>query len=168
MPQAAAGLATIALAVFVWFQARSFPTLPEGHPGPGLFPSIIAVALFVAGALLVLSARKRRSPAADFPHVPGQPEERAPLADPAQVETPDPTPRLAAARPGILRIVLVVGVVALYPVVAPAIGFVASLSVVSVVVALLLRARPVPATVAAVGGSILIYLLFTRLLGVPL
>ncbi len=32
---------------------RSFPELPGGHPGPGLFPAIIGMAFLLAGAILL-------------------------------------------------------------------------------------------------------------------
>ncbi|MDE2955947.1 MAG: tripartite tricarboxylate transporter TctB family protein [Bacteroidota bacterium] len=44
------GLAIILLAGLVWISSRQFPTLPEGYPGPALFPRVIAVLLLLAGA----------------------------------------------------------------------------------------------------------------------
>jgi len=156
--QVAVGLAFMALAAFVWFQARGFPELPEGHPGPALFPNLVAAGLFLAGAALaVTSLMAARS---------GGPEGGAQVT-PEEGSAPDDDGPDSAGR-GVLRIVLVLAAVGAYPLISPATGFVASVGIVGVVVALLLRARPVAAVTTAVAGTLVIYLLFTRLLGVPL
>ena len=47
------GIAVTLLGVFVFFLARKFPELPEGYPGPGLFPTGIGLGFFTMGLLLV-------------------------------------------------------------------------------------------------------------------
>lgn len=46
------------LAILVWITSRHFPTLPEGYPGPALFPRVIAVLLLLAGLGLVVGGVK--------------------------------------------------------------------------------------------------------------
>ena len=46
----------IGLSVLVWLGSRSFPTLPEGYPGPALFPRVIAVLLLLSGIGLVIDS----------------------------------------------------------------------------------------------------------------
>ena len=53
-PRSIPGLAIILLASLVWISSRQFPTLPEGYPGPSLFPRVIAVLLLLAGVGLLL------------------------------------------------------------------------------------------------------------------
>lgn len=45
----------------VFIKARHFPELPEGHPGPGLFPSFIGGGLLVCGLLLVVNSLRFQS-----------------------------------------------------------------------------------------------------------
>lgn len=174
MKDTLAGLAVMVLAGSVWLQARNFPALPEGHPGPALFPNVVAAGLFLAGAALVMATfiRRRRSGDAPSTGAPATAEPTTaptePTAGPAEPTAAPPGAATTAPVPGLLRVALVVGAAGLYPVLAPAVGFVPTVSLVSVVVALLLRARPVPAVATAVVGAVVTYLLFTRLLGVPL
>jgi hypothetical protein len=48
------------------------------------------------------------------------------------------------------------------------VGFVATVSVLCFLVALLLQARPLAGAITAVAGTLVIYVVFTQLLGVPL
>jgi putative tricarboxylic transport membrane protein len=140
------GASAALLGIVVWVQSRGFPELPDGHPGPGLFPSVVGIGLFLAGALLIASAlRPRGAP-------PVAPSERV----------------LGGAAAGSARVAAVLVAVAGYPLLQPMLGFVPTIAAVCLLVALLLRARPLPAALTALGGTLLIYLLFTRLLGVPL
>lgn len=48
----------IALGIFIFTQTLTFPSLDKDHPGPALFPNILAV-LFIAFSIgLILKARK--------------------------------------------------------------------------------------------------------------
>jgi|YNPNPStandDraft_1061719.scaffolds.fasta_scaffold90762_2 putative tricarboxylic transport membrane protein len=53
-----AGMIFIALGVFILTQTYSYPSLEKGHPGPGLFPNLLAILFMVFGGVLV--ARSRR------------------------------------------------------------------------------------------------------------
>ena len=52
------GLLTLALGVAMWLYAGTFPGLPEGHPGPALFPRLIAAGLALAGLALGVAPRQ--------------------------------------------------------------------------------------------------------------
>ncbi|MXZ04342.1 MAG: tripartite tricarboxylate transporter TctB family protein [Rhodothermaceae bacterium] len=43
------GIVFLILAAAIWLGTRSFPSLPEGYPGPGLFPNVLAFLLALAG-----------------------------------------------------------------------------------------------------------------------
>lgn len=138
------GLLLGALAGVVLWIASDFPALPEGHPGPALFPRLIAGGLLVSGIVLVVRALKQ-----------------------------GPSPPRSEALPvrrfrRVLRLTTTVALVALYPWLAGTLGFVAGIAVISFAVALILGARPVPAAATTVGASLAIYWLFTAFLGVPL
>ena len=131
----------LALGVGIWVYAGTFPELDDGHPGPALFPRVIGGGLALAGVGLLWGGfRRKKSPAA----LPG------------------------ASRSGLVRLVGVLALALAVPLVYPWVGFVPGVSVLSVAVGLLLGARWWMAAAVGVGGTLLIYALFTQLLGVPL
>lgn len=138
-----AGLVII-LSLFVWFYSRTFPSLPDGHPGPGLFPRAVAAGMFIAGCYLALRALR------------GEP---AGASQELKAES---------VGKGLSRIGVVLLALGLYPFLTGIVGFVPTVSGISFIVALLLKAKPLQSAATALGGTLFVYLLFTRLLGVPL
>ncbi len=53
------GLVVLALGAFTFYISSSFPDLPEGHPGPGLFPRIIGACLALTGLGLIIFRKKQ-------------------------------------------------------------------------------------------------------------
>ncbi|HSB07202.1 MAG TPA: tripartite tricarboxylate transporter TctB family protein [Thermodesulfobacteriota bacterium] len=49
----------IALGIFIFTQTYSYPSLEKGHPGPGLFPNLLAVLFIIFGGVLILKAKRR-------------------------------------------------------------------------------------------------------------
>lgn len=47
-----------ALGVSIFILTNPFPSLGEGHPGPALFPNILATLFIIFGLLLILKTRK--------------------------------------------------------------------------------------------------------------
>ncbi len=43
------GIVFLILAAAIWLGTRNFPSLPEGYPGPGLFPNALAFLLVLVG-----------------------------------------------------------------------------------------------------------------------
>lgn len=136
------GTALVLLGATVWWHAATFPALPDGHPGPSLFPRLIAVALLLSGVVLLLPGRR----------VARRTEGSAVSTD----------------RYGSLRLVLLLGVVAVFPWLREWTTFVVALSVLGLAVSALLRTRLRIAVPTVIGSAIAIYWLFTGLLGVPL
>jgi putative tricarboxylic transport membrane protein len=134
----------LALGGWIWWYAGKFPDLPEGHPGPSLFPRIIGIGLILSGALLLVTNLRRRR---------GQMEGTA-------EESIDPR--------GILRLALGIGLVILYPFLRNWMAFIPSLLPVCFLVALLLRAKVWVAALTALGTVLFIHLIFTSLLGLSL
>jgi hypothetical protein len=55
------GLVFVALGIFIFTQTVSYPSPEKGHPGPGLFPNLLAILFIVFGGVLILKARKPAS-----------------------------------------------------------------------------------------------------------
>jgi len=53
------GLIFIALGLFIFTQTVSYPSLEKGHPGPGLFPNLLALLFIIFGGVLIFKARKK-------------------------------------------------------------------------------------------------------------
>ncbi len=139
-----AGVLLAGLGVWIWIYTGTFPTLEQGYPGPALFPRIIALGLMLSGLGFVVGSLRRIA-------------EIRPAFD---LSRPD--------WPGLARLMLGVGLVALYPLVQTWLGFIPTVSLLSFVVAYVLKARPVVAAVTALLSTLVIYWLFTGVLGVPL
>lgn len=133
------GLLLIAVAVWLWWYSGSFPELEEGHPGPALFPRIMGVGLGISGLLFLI--------------------------------LPWPASGKQGAGPDTswLRLGGGVGLLVLFPLVAPHLGFKLSLGLVCLGFGLLFRLKPWWLAVLAAAGTVLfVYLTFSKLLGVPL
>ena len=133
------GLFIVGLAGFVWLSARGFPPLPEGYPGPGLFPQVIALLLGGAGVGLVLQSMRSR----DVPRA----------------------PEFALDRHA-LRAVAIACSSVVFLLVVRALGIGAATAVACFAIGLILRVRWPTAGIAATLAGILVHLLFAGLLAV--
>ncbi len=139
-----AGVLMAGLGVWILLYTDTFPRPQEGYPGPALFPRIIALGLMLSGLVFVVGNLRRIA------------------------EIRLAFDRLRPDWPGLARLMLGVGLVALYPLVQTWLGFIATVSLLSFVVAYVLKARLVVAAVTALLSTLVIYWLFTGVLGVPL
>jgi len=138
-----AGLLAAGLGAAVVLHVRTFPELPDGQPGPALFPGIVGALLVLFGlALAVRGVRARGRPAAD--------------------------PDAGVTKQGWLRALAVVGLVVAYLLLAETLGFAVTMGVLLLLLMWLLGARPLVAAVAAVVTTGFILLVFGELLLVPL
>lgn len=48
------GISTIVFGIWVLLYARNFPKLEQGYPGPSLFPMVLAVLFIFAGIILIV------------------------------------------------------------------------------------------------------------------
>jgi len=132
------------LGAWVWSYAGGFPALPEGYPGPSLFPRVIAAGLMLSGLALIVDG-----------FVPLNPFRRA-------IRTPLPPAG------GLARLALIGALVALSPLVQDRLGFVPVVGVLILAVGRMLGVRFRVAVPTALLGALLVYWLFSGLLGVPL
>jgi putative tricarboxylic transport membrane protein len=139
-----AGLLAAALGAAVVLHVRTFPELPDGQPGPALFPSIVGALLVVFGLGLVVRAIRARG--------------REAAVDPGA----------GATGQGRLRALAVVGVVVAYLLLAETLGFLVTMGVLLFLLMWLLGARPLVAVLGAAVTTGVILLLFQQVLLVPL
>jgi len=140
---ALAGMLLALLGSYVFLAARTFPNLSGGYPGPGLFPQLLGILLACAGAGLVLNSL------------------------PAGRRLGRSAPVGASRRDTVAALIVVLAVV-VFIVLVDRVGFVplAFLILAGLMLTLGVPARwSVPLGVAL---TLLLYLLFARLLRVPL
>jgi putative tricarboxylic transport membrane protein len=140
---AVVGVALIALAIAILFHIQAYPLIPGQKYGPALFPGFIAAGFIATGGLLVV-----RGVRAGFPLFQLAPWLRSPAL--------------------VTNFLAVCAALVLYIVAADALGFV--LTGVIILVALFLKfgVRARRALVTAVVATLVIHLLFYKLLRVPL
>ena len=131
------------LAAWIWYYSGRFPDLPEGYPGPKLFPRIIALGLALIGLGIGLRIFLSGT----------RPDSERP------VSTKDKNP---------FRLGLGVILMGLFPVMSPLLGFVNSLLIVGVLIGLVLQVEWWKALLTAGITTAGIYLIFAELLKVPL
>jgi hypothetical protein len=137
------GAIFVLIAMIVLFKAGSFPTLPGQPYGPGTFPGIIAAVMLLGGLTLIGSGVKSRTPAIV-------------LSD--WIRTPGASGRMAA----------VVGFVLAYIFLSKPIGFPLLVPVLLTLLLLIMKVRPWVSVVVALVVTGALWLLFARVLMVPL
>lgn len=140
---AVVGAALIALAIAVLLQIQSYPLIPGQNYGPALFPGLIAAGFIATGLLLV--ARGVRS---------GQPLLRL-------------SPWLRSPRL-VTNFLAVCAALVFYIVAAQPLGFIPTGTILLLALFLKFGVSPGRAVVTAVIATLLVHLLFYKLLKVPL
>ena len=126
---------------WIWWQTTSFPSLPEGYPGPALFPRLVSIGLILSGLALLISPDK--------------------ISLVSEI-------RMGANKPGLIRLGVGIAAVACYPLLQPYLGFAPTLAIICFGIALLLGIRIWIAALSSVGTVLFIFLTFEKLLGVSL
>ena len=139
----AIGLFLILFAAVVLWHVQSFPSLDNGYPGPALFPSVLAVLFIFCGIGLIIQGIRQR--------------EKLLKLDTGTLSLP-----------GLLNIFFVLGAIVCYIFLADTIGFLIFSFVVLVVLMKWLKVHTLSSIAMAVSVTLVIYLLFAKLLLVPL
>ena len=132
------GLAFLALGLFTYLVSNSFPELPEGHPGPGLFPSIMGVCMALVGLALMIQFRN-------------EDEQNKHSLSGQWLSI------------GLLMVILII-----FPWLRNIVGFPIALAISISGVAMLLKIIHWKAVVVGVLTTVVVFLLFNKLLQVPL
>ena len=135
------GIGMIIFGLAVVVHVQSYPSMGN-MPGPSLFPTVIGVLLMIAGAV----------------QIPGGIKSRAPLV----AILPELTAR------GILNIIAIILGVVFYIYVSETLGFLLTSFCVMFVLMLILNAKPLPSALVAVITVLCAYLIFNKMLLVPL
>ncbi len=131
-------------AVFV--ATLGFPRLEDGAPGPALFPRVLAVLMVGFGAALAVGALRAR-------------RRGAPPAAP---------PPALVARAGLVNALLVFAAIVAFMVVAPGLGFLLTSAAILFALMWRLGTSPARAALASAGLTLFVYVIFGKLLRVPL
>jgi putative tricarboxylic transport membrane protein len=139
----AIGFFLIIFAVAVIIYTGTFPSLDNGYPGPALFPRVLAVLFIFTGIGMIIQGIKNR--------------ERVLKFDIGAI-------RLA----GWINILIVLGAIVCYIFLADGIGFLILSFVILMVLMKWLRVKTIWSLVMACVVTLTIYLLFAKMLLVPL
>jgi putative tricarboxylic transport membrane protein len=137
-----AGGIFIAIGIFIFTQTWNYPSPPEkGHPGPGLFPNILALLFIGFGLTLILKARK--------------------LSSTGPEGVPSRSRRISNA-------LFVLGIVAVFVAVVNTLGFLITSAVSLFILMKKLRVTLLKSVAASILITLFINLLFSKILRVPL
>ena len=139
----AIGLFLIIFAGAVLVHVQSFPKLDNGYPGPALFPSVLAVLFIFCGIGLIIQGIRKRENVLKF--------------DLGSVS-------LA----GWINIAFVLGAIVGYIFFSDYIGFLIFSFVILMILMKWLKVKTILSLVMSVGVTLAIYLLFAKILLVPL
>jgi putative tricarboxylic transport membrane protein len=138
------GLASILFAVVVILFARTFPHLETGYPGPSLFPIVLAVLFLLAGTILVVQGIR--------------------AGEKIWKWSPPPSATLG----GLINIFMVWGAVLFYIYFSDFLGFQIASFILLFFLMKWLRVTTLKSLIMSGGVTLGIYLLFAKVLMVPL
>ena len=139
----AIGLFLILFATVVLLHVQSFPSLDNGYPGPALFPSVLAVLFILCGIGLIIQGIRQREKLLKFD-----------------------TGTLTLS--GLLNIFFVLGTIVCYIFLSEYIGFLIFSFMVLLILMKWLKVKTLSSIVMSIGLTLVIYLLFAKVLLVPL
>ena len=139
----AIGLFLIIFAGVVLVHVQSLPELDNGYPGPALFPSVLAVLFILCGIGLIIQGIRKREKVLKF-------------------DTG------AVSRAGWINIAFVLSAILCYIFFSDFVGFLIFSFVILVILMKWLKVRTSLSLLMSVGVTLAIYLLFAKILLVPL
>jgi putative tricarboxylic transport membrane protein len=137
------GAGAIAAGAAIFAATLRFPHLQDGAPGPALFPQILAVLMVLFGAMLGLGRDRAAAPA----------------------ETPPARSDVRRARQ---NVALVFAAIIAFIVVAPIVGFLLTTAAILFALMWWLGSPAMRAALAAAGLTLFVYVIFGKVLRVPL
>ncbi|GHS87504.1 hypothetical protein AGMMS49957_07460 [Synergistales bacterium] len=139
------GIAAILSGSFIFVYSQSFPSLGDGRPGASLFPMVLSVLLVIVGLVQIPSGVKNVK-----------------NKEPLFTRLPE------FDLQGFCNFLVVVMCVMFYIYASDSLGFLITSFLVVFIMTLTLRARVTVSIAVAVGATLCIYLMFGKMLMVPL
>jgi len=139
----AIGVAAIGFGSWVIGYARNFPKLEKGYPGPSLFPTVLAVLFIVAGTVLIFQGLRAKEKILKFDigHL---------------------------SRAHRINLALIAAAVLFYIFLCDVLGFQITSFILLIALMKRLRVPPVSSLIMAGAMTFVIYVLFAKMLLVPL
>lgn len=136
------GAIFVALGIFIFTQTLFYPSLEKGHPGPGLFPNLLAILFIIFGGVLILQARK-----------------------PSSAGEEEPVP---PAHRKVSNAFFVLGVIVVYVAVVDIVGFLVMSAILLFILMKKLGAPAIRSAIASICITLFINVMFLKILRVPL
>jgi putative tricarboxylic transport membrane protein len=133
----------ITLGIFIFTQTYSYPSLEKGHPGPGLFPNLLAILFIIFGGVLILKAKR-------------------PFASKEDEEVSSPV------RKKVVNAFFVLGIIAVYVAAVDKVGFLVTSAVLLFILMTKLGAPILRSAIASICITLFINVMFLKILRVPL
>ena len=143
---AAVGAGFVGAGAAIFAATLRFPRLEDGAPGPALFPQVLAVLMVGFGACLALPAALRRRT---------NPSDATPVSARLHLD-------------GALNTLLVFAAIIVFMLVSPVLGFLLTAAASLLGLMWWLGTPPLRAAAAAVGLTLFVYVIFGKVLRVPL
>ncbi len=139
-----------ALGVVIWAFTFQFPTLEGGHPGPSLFPRLLATLFILFGAIVFRSGWRTRRP-----------------------ETPSPADDkgeniIITGEKNHFNAVLVILLIGAFIALSGYLGFIIAGGTVLLILMWKLHVKPIKSLIISVAVICFIYFVFAKILRVPL
>jgi putative tricarboxylic transport membrane protein len=136
------GVAAMIFGLVVVVHVQSYPEMDGGMPGPSLFPTVLGILILIAGAVQIPRGIRSRAPFAKC--------------------LPDFTPK------GVANIAMTIAGVLFYVYASDFLGFLLTSFCVMFVLMLLLKGKFALSALVAAGAALCIYIVFNKMLLVPL
>ena len=136
------GVGVIIFGLVVVVHVQSYPNMGDNMPGPSLFPTVLGVLLMIAGAVQIPRGIKSRAPLVEI--------------------LPEFTAR------GVCNIAAVVIGVIFYIYASDTLGFLLTSFCTMFALMLVMQGKPLPSALVSAGAALCIYLIFNKMLLVPL
>ncbi len=137
------GLIIFVGGILIAVHSSSFPSQFDGKPGPALFPMVLGGLFSICGLILAIKGFRQKDKWIFKKTIEFRPG-------------------------GIFNMLAVMVAVVFYVLCAETLGFLITMTVILLVQMLLLKTKPVMAVITAIGGAVVIYLIFAKGLLVPL
>jgi putative tricarboxylic transport membrane protein len=136
------------LGILIWVLTYHYPVVIDAgkrHPGPALFPQILATLFILFGLMVILNGwRASRS------------------------KTPPPEEEVVGLKPSYFNPVLVVILIFAFIFFAPKLGFIITGTAILVILMMKLQVRPIKGLITSVVVTCFVYFMFATMLRVPL